>query len=102
MLCFVQKNAGLRKLHFPGSLCQLASCQILQMGSTGEKRYARRWDRSGTGKVISSLHPLETLAAAGGFGLGDIQHFQQWWVTVTGSSSVGGPGGAAVGTGGLQ
>ena len=52
----------------------------------------------GEAKPVFSLHPPDTLAAAGSYGLRDLRHFRQWRATATGSSSVGGTAGAAVGS----
>lgn len=66
------------------------------MGSTGGK-LAGDGMVEGEGKPLFSLYPLETLAAAGSYGLRALQSFWQWWATATGCSSVRGTGGAAIG-----
>lgn len=71
------------------------------MGSTGGK-LAGDGMVGGEAKPLFSLHPLETLAAAGSYGLRDCQCFWQGWATGTGCSSVSGTGGAAIGSCWLQ
>lgn len=50
------------------------------MGSTGGK-LAGDGMVGGEAKPLFSLHPLETLAAAGSYGLRDRQCFWQGWAT---------------------